>query len=109
MYFLLNMGIFHCYVSLPEAKWLINGGGVTNHLHPLGAHPPFVHAAWGSGAHAFSSLCSGTSREEEKNGPSIAFCAGSWWVRASQKFVVVVVVVVVVVALRGCKLLCYIT
>ena len=21
MYFLLNMGIFHCYVSLPEGRW----------------------------------------------------------------------------------------
>ena len=26
MYFLLNMGIFHCYVSLPEAIFLYNNG-----------------------------------------------------------------------------------
>ena len=33
MYFLLNMGIFHCYVSLPKGSWVI----------PLFTKPVFWH------------------------------------------------------------------
>ena len=48
MYILLNMGIFHCYVSLPEITW--NSGQITIHefhgstsLQPLKKEAMEVH------------------------------------------------------------------